>query len=171
MPDRHLTRRKFGALLGFVVPSISGCLSNVPGSNPTPTPEPTEEGDYPNNVLLDDRVMHRNETITIPAGEYEPYRVDASGGAHWLLYDFIVKSGGPIDVFLFDEDAYSGYTQGENVEFYSVYSHVEAASEETEFPLEDAERVLVFDNTPWRTEPQGEVTVELEIELATSEES
>lgn len=174
------TRR--GLLVGAGTVLVAGCSGGDDeepsgGNQPDEEPDaeadadndgvPDSEDDYPNDDDLSTTLDEISDTRQIPEDEWYAIEFDISQPST-IQYQFTVREGPEIDVYLFSADEYQSYSDGERARFFGDGSVEEDVGGEAEITVESGEYRLVFDNTDFGSDPPANLdddVAEVEFEV------
>jgi len=135
-----LNRREYVTMLGGSVVAVSGCASEGDESNGEQFIDTPEE------------VVSFQDVATIQEDAWKYWELSFERQTE-VNYDFVVRSGPPIDAILFSSDEFSHFEDQERARYYESASVLDSQGDRVEATLASGDYVLVLDNSNWGTAP------------------
>jgi len=148
-------------LIGGITVLLAGCSANQEGDEsdpdtpePTPTPRPDSDGDgvpdveddYPEDSSYSTFVNEEADTRQVPEDSWYAEEFGLTETAT-LFFEFVVRSGPAIDVFLLDESEYDQLRAENRFRIYTGGSVLDAKSGNATITLSPGSYYVIFDNT------------------------
>jgi len=154
-------KRRRSILIGGITFVLAGCSANRGGDEsepdtpePTPTPRPDSDGDgvpdveddYPEDSTYSVFLDEEADTRQVPEDSWYVEEFELTETAT-LFFEFVVRSGPAIDVFLLDESEYDQFRSGNRFRLYTDGSVLDAEGGNTTITISAGSYYLIFDNS------------------------